>query len=72
MAKVYAITRTALTQINTPEIRRKLMDALGVTEFTISRYIQKGSDNLLKKPAIDVIMEATKLKEHEIYTVTEI
>lgn len=71
MVKVYTFTDAALKKINTPPVRRKIMDVLGVTEFTIARYIQKKSDNLLKKPVLDVIMEMTGLKEEEIYSVTE-
>ena len=68
----YKITEVALKKINTPVIRRMLTDVLGVTEFTIARYIQKkDSENLLKKPALDVIMLATELTEEEIYTITE-
>lgn len=70
-AAVYELTEVALKKINTPEIRRVLMDALGVTEFTIARYIQKKSDNLLKKPALDAIVAETDLKEEEIYTKTK-
>jgi hypothetical protein len=71
MVKVYILTDAALKKINTPPVRRRIMDVLGVTEFTIARYIQKKSDNLLKKPVLDVIMEMTGLKEEEIYSVTE-
>ena len=44
------LSETALKAINTPTVRRQLMDVLGCTEFTISRYIQKNSDNLTKLP----------------------
>jgi hypothetical protein len=69
-AKEYKMTDYVLRKINNPHMRRVLMDALGVTEFTIARYIQRRSDMLLKKQALDAIMEELKLKEEEIYTVT--
>lgn len=70
--KLYQVTDYALAKINTPQMRRVLMDALGVTEFTIARYIQNKSINLLQKPALDAIVEHLHLREDEIYTVTEI
>ena len=45
------------------------MDALGCTEFTIARYIQKNSDNLTKAAALQVIREVTKLSDEEILEV---
>ena len=42
------------------------MDALQCTEFTISRYIQRNSDNLTKAAALKVIREATGLSDEEI------
>ncbi len=55
-----------LKTINTPQTRRLLMDALKVTEFTISRHIQKNSDNLTKAAAMNVIREVTGLPDVEI------
>ncbi|SEP49229.1 hypothetical protein [Niastella yeongjuensis] len=60
------LSQKALIAINTPVIRRRLMDALGSTEFTISRYIQKNSDNLTKAAALQVIRETTGLPDNEI------
>jgi transcriptional antiterminator len=60
------LSQKALKAINTPVIRRRLMDALGCTEFTISRYIQKNSDNLTKAAAMQVIREVTGLPDSEI------
>ena len=60
------LSQKALISINTPVIRRRLMDALGCTEFTISRYIQKNSDNLTKAAALKVIREVTGLSDNEI------
>jgi hypothetical protein len=60
------LTQKALKAINTPVIRKRLMDALGCTEFTISRYIQKNSDNLTKAAAMQVIREVTGLPDSEI------
>jgi hypothetical protein len=35
------LSQKALKAINNPVTRRRLMDVLGCTEFTIARYIQK-------------------------------
>jgi hypothetical protein len=56
----------ALKAINNPVTRRRLMDALDCTEFTISRYIQKNSDNLTKAAALKIIREVTGLPDNEI------
>jgi hypothetical protein len=42
------------------------MDALGVTEFTISRYIQRNSDNLTKAAALRVIRKITGMNDEQI------
>lgn len=55
-----------LQAINTPQTRRRLMDVLGCTEFTIARYIQRNSDNLTKAAAMQVIREVTGLPDAEI------
>jgi len=60
------LTQKALKAINTPLTRRRLMDVLGCTEFTIARYIQKNSDNLTKAAAMQVIREVTGLTDNEI------
>jgi hypothetical protein len=60
------LTQQALKAINNPTTRRRLMDVLGCTEFTIARYIQKNSDNLTKAAAMEVIREATGLSDNEI------
>lgn len=60
------LSQKALKAINNPATRRRLMDALGCTEFTIARYIQKNSDNLTKAAALQVIREATSLPDSEI------
>jgi transcriptional antiterminator len=60
------LSQKALKSINTPVTRRRLMDALGCTEFTIARYIQKNSDNLTKAAALQVIREVTGLVDEEI------
>jgi hypothetical protein len=56
----------ALKAINNPATRRRLMDVLGCTEFTIARYIQKNSDNLTKAAAMQIIREVTGLADNEI------
>lgn len=56
----------ALKAINNPVTRRRLMDVLNCTEFTIARYIQKNSDNLTKAAALKVIREVTGLPDNEI------
>ena len=60
------LTQHALDAINNPITRRRLMDVLGCTEFTVSRYIQKNSDNLTKAAAMVVIREVTGLSDNEI------
>lgn len=60
------LTQKALKAINNPTTRRRLMEVLGVTEFTISRYIQKNSDNLTKAAAMQVIRGVTGLPDEEI------
>ena len=60
------LSQKALKTINTPITRRRLMDALGCTEFTISRYIQKNSDNLTKAVAMEIIREVTGMTDDEI------
>ena len=60
------LKKEVLNAINTPRTRRLLMDVLGCTEFTISRYIQKNSDNLTKAAALKVIREVTRLPDNEI------
>jgi hypothetical protein len=66
------LTQKALKAINTPITRRRLMDVLGCTEFTIARYIQKNSDNLTKAAALQVIREATGMPDSEILERIEI
>ena len=65
------LTQKALKAINNPVTRRRLMDVLCCTEFTISRYIQKNSDNLTKAAAMQVIREATGLTDEEILQIEE-
>lgn len=60
------LTQKVLKAINNPVTRRRLMDVLGCTEFTIARYIQKNSDNLTKAAAMQVIREVTGLTDNEI------
>ena len=63
------LSRKALKGINTPITRRRLMDILGCTEFTIARYIQKNSDNLTKAAALEVIREVTGFCDEELFEV---
>ena len=60
------LNQKALKAINNPATRRRLMDVLGCTEFTIARYIQKNSDNLTKAAAMQVIREVTDFSDSEI------
>ncbi|OQP55871.1 hypothetical protein A4H97_19960 [Niastella yeongjuensis] len=60
------LSQKALKAINNPVTRRRLMDVLGCTEFTVSRYIQKNSDNLTKAAAMQVIRGVTGLSDNEI------
>jgi hypothetical protein len=60
------LSQKALKAINNPVTRRRLMDVLGCTEFTIARYIQKNSDNLTKAAAMQVIREVAGMGDEEI------
>jgi hypothetical protein len=60
------LSQKALKAINNPATRRRLMDVLDCTEFTIARYIQKNSDNLTKAAAMQVIRDITGLADGEI------
>lgn len=60
------LKKEVLQVINTPQTRRRLMDVLGCTEFTIARYIQRNSDNLTKAAAMQVIRQVTGLSDAEI------
>jgi hypothetical protein len=60
------LNQKVLKAINNPVTRRRLMDVLGCTEFTIARYIQKNSDNLTKAAVLRVIREVTGLPDNEI------
>jgi len=60
------LSQKALKAINNPITRRRLMDVLDCTEFTIARYIQKNSDNLTKAAAMQIIREVTGLSDQEI------
>jgi hypothetical protein len=60
------LSKLALKAINNPTARRRLMEVLGVTEFTISRYIQRNSDNLTKASAMQVIRQVTGLEDKDI------
>jgi hypothetical protein len=60
------LSQKALKAINNRVTRRRLMDVLGCTEFTIARYIQKNSDNLTKAAAMQVIRDVTGLSDSEI------
>lgn len=65
------LTQKAIKAINNPATRRRLMDVLECTEFTISRYIQKNSDNLTKAAAMQVIREVTGLPDTDILQVKD-
>ena len=60
------LSEKALKAINKPSVRRRLMDVLDCTEFTISRYIPKNSYNLTKAAAMQVIREVSGLPDEEI------
>lgn len=65
------LSQKALKAINNPATRRRLMDVLGCTEFTISRYIQKNSDNLTKAAAMQVIRDVSGMADQEILEIDE-
>lgn len=60
------LTNKALSLINKPRPRRRLMEVLDCTEQTIRLYIKDNSDNLTKASALQVIREETGLENHEI------
>jgi hypothetical protein len=57
----YQLTKEARRKINRPDIRRKLMDLTGKTEFTIARYIQKNNGALTKYEVLELIANETGL-----------
>lgn len=57
----YRLSNEALKIINTPVMRRKLMDILEVTEFTIDRYIQKNNPILTEYAVIELISNESGL-----------
>lgn len=60
------LTSKVLKEINKPAVRRRLMEVMGVTEFTIFRYIQKNSSKLTKAAPLKVIREVTGWSDSEI------
>jgi transcriptional regulator with XRE-family HTH domain len=50
----------------TPEIKKKLADALGVTVPSINRYLRDNDDSLTKVAALEVIREVTGLTDDQI------
>lgn len=60
------IKQQVLQQINTPRIRWRLMQVLGVVERTINRHIANNSDELTKASALKVIREETGLSDDQI------
>jgi len=49
-----------------PACKKLLIDALGVSQSSISRYIQENDDNLTKAASIKVIGEYFNLEADEI------
>jgi hypothetical protein len=62
----YQLSDEALKIINTPRIRRELMDILEVTEFTIARYIQKNNPILTLYAVIELITKESGLTIDQI------
>lgn len=48
------------------EAKKRLQDALDVSDATLYRYINENDDNLTKADALRVIREETGLKDSEI------
>jgi hypothetical protein len=61
MTVAHQLSKETLKVINTPSMRRKLMDVLDVTEFTIARYIQKNSLVLTQYAVLELIKQETGL-----------
>jgi hypothetical protein len=70
MKAVYQLSNETLKKINTPLIRRKLMDVLDVTEFTIARYIQKNSPNLTQYAVLELIKRETGLMFEQMLNIS--
>ncbi len=61
------LSQKVLKSINNPATRRRLMDVLGCTEFTIALDIfRKIAIISLKAAAMQVIREVTRLSDNEI------
>jgi hypothetical protein len=60
------LSETALELIRDKRIRRKLAEALDVTDKVIQNYINRNDDKLTKAAAMIVIREETKLDDDEI------
>jgi hypothetical protein len=59
MKGTYQLSSEPLRKINTPEMRRKLMDLLDVLEFTIARYLQNSNSILTEYAVLELINQET-------------
>jgi len=63
---MFQLSKKVIKQINNPETRIQLAQALQCTEQTIIRYINNNDDSLTKAAAMEVIRKYTGLKDNEI------
>jgi hypothetical protein len=66
MEKNYQLTKFALEEINVPAVRFRLMIVLGMTEFSVARWIQKNDPNLTRWAVLVVILEITGVSLHTL------
>jgi hypothetical protein len=62
----YQLTAEALNVINTPMCRYDLMALMNVTEFTVSRYIQKNSELLTLWTVVKYVSKIMNKRAFEV------
>ena len=60
------LKKAVLAIISDKRIRRKLADALDVTDQSIMNYIRRESDELTKAAALKVIREELKMTDDQL------
>jgi hypothetical protein len=72
MEKNYRLTKFALEQINVPAVRFRLITVLGMTEFSVARWIQRNDPNLTRWAVLMVILEVTGVSLQSIVEETDL
>jgi hypothetical protein len=72
MEKNYRLTEFAREQINVPAVRFRLMIVLGMTEFSVARWIQRNDPNLTRWAVLMVILEVTGVSLQSIVEETDL